>query len=86
MGKSSYHDDKTVCWVYISATGRKKYRIGYTLTTPDDAPETGAGTVVWQRSFQGVANAIAYKLFLESVSLNALENIIKRGSAGNKDN
>lgn len=70
------NDDTTVCWVYVSLAGDETYTIGYTLEQPEGGSAFGEGNVVWWRSFQGVANAIAYKLLLENVSTGTLEYII----------
>ena len=74
-----YIEDKTNCWVYISITLEKKYRIGCSLNPPQSNDAVaGEEYIVWQKEFSGIANAFAHKLFLENISPASLRNIIKR--------
>lgn len=74
-------DDHTPCWVYIMNSGGRGYSIGYSLhklqacETNDD--NTTGCEIVWYRRFVGIANGLAYKLFLEHISDETLEWIVK---------
>lgn len=78
MDFSFLDNDKTPCWVYISEIPGNTYLIGFSLTLPEGRMSgmQDGEHIVWICGFHGVANALACKLFLESISLNAIKSIV----------
>lgn len=73
----SANTDNTLCWVYIFASGRGVYGIGYALDFPD-APDGAADMrIVLRRSFRGVSKALAFKLLLENMSAETIGLLVK---------
>lgn len=68
--------DNTPCWVYVVELQKGNYHIAYSLDVPEKEEGHGKSYIVFQRRFLGVANALAYKLLLESVHPETLKVIL----------
>lgn len=71
------NSDKTPCWVYLLEVSRGEYSINYSLLPPDKIELPKSSHIVFYRSFQGVANGIAYKLLLENMAPKTIKEIIQ---------
>lgn len=67
-------DDNTPCWVYVLRIGGGAYRVCYSLELPAN---NRVRSLIWLRRFRGVANAMAYKLLLESLSYTTLKYLVE---------
>lgn len=73
MAKDSF------CYVYIVGYRDNSYSIKYTLDADKDIFSLSKGSILlYYRKFDNIADGIAYKLFLSSISGSSIESIISK--------